>query len=126
PKDPNYEHHVLEALWLYETHNVVNEDLLKRVLRSPEFHARAAATRVLGYWRDRVQYPLELLRVQVNDSHPRVRLEAVRALSFFRGAAPIAVAMEALAHPTSPQISYVFNETLNTLERRLGTGDRID
>ena len=54
------------------------------MLRSPDAHARAAATRVLCYWRDRVQAPLELLRVQINDDHPRVRLEAIRALSFFR------------------------------------------
>ena len=51
----------------------------------PEPRARAAATRVLCYWRDRVGEPLELLRKQVNDEHPRVRLEAIRALSFFDG-----------------------------------------
>ena len=33
--------------------------------------ARAAATRVLCYWRDRVPDPLELLKVQANDAHPR-------------------------------------------------------
>ena len=53
------------------------------MLTCPEPEARAAATRVLCYWRDRVEEPLELLRKQVNDEHPRVRLEAVRALSFF-------------------------------------------
>ena len=61
--------------------------------------ARAAATRVLCYWRDRVDEPLELLRKQVNDEHPRVRLEAVRALSFFDGA----LAAKAQNHPlTTP------------------------
>ncbi len=58
-------------------------DLLKRVLRSPEPHARAAATRVLCYWRDRVPEALALLKVQADDENPRVRLEAVRAASFF-------------------------------------------
>ena len=31
-KDPNYEHHLMEALWLHQSHNVVNEELLKRML----------------------------------------------------------------------------------------------
>src|SRR5262249_36596505 len=38
------EHHLLEALWLYQSHNIVNESLLKRVLESPDFQARVAAT----------------------------------------------------------------------------------
>jgi putative heme-binding domain-containing protein len=129
--DPNYEHHMLEALWLHQSHNVVNEGLLKRMLRSPDFRARAAATRVLCYWRDRVQNPLELLRVQINDAHPRVRLEAIRALSFFPRTAPavaeegeseraVGVALELLTHPDDEYLRFVFNETLSTLERRAG------
>jgi putative heme-binding domain-containing protein len=129
-KDPGYEHHLLEALWLHQAHNKVNEGLLRRMLRSPDFHARAAATRVLCYWRDRVPSALELLRRQINDDSPRVRLEAIRALSFFpvqRGdragaEAALAVAVELLAHPDDPYLRFVFNETLNTLERRLGSG----
>src|SRR5262249_52744028 len=53
-KDPNYEHHLLEALWLHKSHNVVDAGLLKRLLGARDFRARAAATRVLCYWRDRV------------------------------------------------------------------------
>ena len=43
-----------KACGCISSHNVVNVDLLKRVLGSPDFRARAAATRVLCYWRDRV------------------------------------------------------------------------
>src|SRR5687767_4766964 len=81
--DPQYEHNMLEALWVHQQHDVVDQELLKRTLRSPDYHARAAATRVLCYWRDRVDQPLELVKAQINDEHPRVRLEAVRACSFF-------------------------------------------
>ena len=46
---------------------------------------RAAATRVLCYWRDRVPDALELLKTRrPTDAHPAVRLEAVRAASFFQ------------------------------------------
>src|SRR5262249_35711511 len=38
--DPSYEHHLMEALWLHQSHNVVDLKLLRRMLRSPEFHAR--------------------------------------------------------------------------------------
>src|SRR5439155_6589569 len=60
-KDADYAHHMLEALWLHQSHNVVDADLLRRMLASPDFRARAAATRVLCYWRDRVPDSLDLL-----------------------------------------------------------------
>src|SRR5438046_7154389 len=37
------QHHLAEALWVYQWHNVVNEPLLRQMLRSPEPRARAAA-----------------------------------------------------------------------------------
>ena len=94
---------------------------LKRLLTCPEPHARAAATRVLCYWRDRVPEPLELLRKQVNDEHPRVRLEAIRALSFFEGdqvAKAQEIALESLVHPQDDYLEYTLNETTKTLDQR--------
>jgi glucose/arabinose dehydrogenase len=121
-KDPAYEHHALEALWLHQSHNTVNEPLLKKTLRSPDFHARAAATRVLCGWRDRVADVLELLRAQVNDEHPRVRLEAVRTLSFFTGEQAekaLEVAVESLIHPQDEYLKVQLDETNKTLDRRV-------
>ena len=86
--DPDYWHHALETLWLHQAHNVVDEQLLKTMLTCPEPRARAAATRVLCYWRDRVGEPLELLRKQVNDENARVRLEAVRASASSKARTP--------------------------------------
>ncbi|MEX2027109.1 MAG: HEAT repeat domain-containing protein, partial [Pirellulaceae bacterium] len=117
--DPDYQHHVLETLWLHQRHDVVNEELLKQVLRSPDFRARAAATRVLCYWRDRVTEPLKLLQVQVNDEHARVRLEAVRALSFFSSQEAIDIATESLLYDQDDYLKYTFNETINTLNKRV-------
>src|SRR5262249_36993160 len=62
-----YEHARLEGLWLHQNHNVVDEALLRQVLSSPDFRARAAATRVIVGWRDRLTQPLELLQAQIND-----------------------------------------------------------
>ena len=116
----------MEALWLHQNLNVINEDMLREMLRSPDFHARAAATRVLCYWRDSVKEPLALLHQQINDEHPRVRLEAIRALSFFHEEEALNIALELLTHPDDRYLQFVFNETLNTLERRLGGGARLD
>src|SRR4029079_7381399 len=77
--------------------------------------ARAAATRVLCYWRDRVQNPLALLKTQANDEHPAVRLEAVRAASFFKSPDAAAVAMAVRDHPQDRFIEYTFDQTMKKL-----------
>ena len=51
--DPNKKedaHHLLEALWLHQQHNVKNPELLQLVLNSPEPHARIAAKTVQHFW----------------------------------------------------------------------------
>src|SRR5690606_33742837 len=117
--DSEYWHHLLEALWVKQHHDVVDVNLLTTVLTGDEPKARAAATRVLGYWRDRVDAPLALLRERVNDEHPRVRLEAVRALSFFDSQEALDVAVEALVHEQDDYLEYTLNETMATLEGRV-------
>lgn len=118
PADKDHPHHLLEALWVCQHHDAVNGPLLRRLLRSPEPRARAAATRVLCAWRDRVPDVLELLRTQVGDDHPRVRLEAVRALSFFH--TPQAREIVAGAAPTQDEyLKYAVEEALATLDQRL-------
>ena len=52
--DSDYEHHMMEALWVHQHHNVVDQALLVRMLQSPEPLARTAATRVLCHWRDSI------------------------------------------------------------------------
>jgi glucose/arabinose dehydrogenase len=110
------QHHILEALWVYHWHNVVNEPLLRQLLKSPEPRARAQAVRVLGYWRDRISQPLALLRAAANDPAPRVRLEAERVASFFSGREALEVAHEVLKYDTDYYLDYTFNETLRQLQ----------
>ena len=43
-------HHLLEALWVYQQHNVVNEGLLTVLIHSPEIRAQHAAQRVKYMW----------------------------------------------------------------------------
>ena len=116
PADANIEHHRMEGLWVHQFHNVVDEALLKQMLKSPVHRARAAATRVLCYWRDRVKEPLALIRVQAQDPHPAVRLEAVRACSFFPESEAADVALEIVKQPLDPYLSYTLKETMRQLE----------
>lgn len=111
-----YERHLLEALWLMQNHDIVHEPLLSRVLKSLDFRARAAATRVLCYWRDRIPDSLYRLLRLATDAHPRVRLEAVRAASFYTNPEAIEVALAAANQPTDRFIDFVNGETLRTLE----------
>ncbi len=115
-KDPQYEHNLMEALWMHQYHNVVDVDLLKRMLSSPEFHARASATRVLCYWRDRVPEALELLKKLAADKEPRVRLQAVRAASFFSVPEAIEVPLIAAEQASDPYLDFIRGETMKALD----------
>src|SRR3954471_5707830 len=128
-KDPAFEHHMTEALWVHQWHNVVDVDLLNRMLKSPEPNARAAATRVLCYWRDRIPNPIDLLKTQGADESPRVRLEAVRAASFFPTADAVSVVLAAKKQPTDYYLDYTIGETMRQLEpfvrKALAAGQQI-
>ena len=116
--DPDYEHHLLEALWLHQQHDRMDQELLIRLLRAGDPRARAAATRVLRYMRHRVTNPLGRLAIQAGDMHPRVRLEAVVAASFFDSAEAASVALEVLRQPTDKFLDYGLRETMRALEPR--------
>ncbi len=120
--DEAAEHLRLEALWVLQNHDLVRADVLKRLLASPDARARAAATRVLCYWRDRVDGSTEMLLNLASDDHPRVRLEAVRAASFFEDADQgREIVSAALSLPLDDYLNYVITETTTTLDRRGGT-----
>ncbi|WP_158857209.1 PVC-type heme-binding CxxCH protein [Lunatibacter salilacus] len=89
--DPNYEHQLLEGLWVTQALGETNEELLRQLLSAKNPNARAAAVRVLGYWLKEIQEPMDLLTTAAQDPNPRVRLEAVIAL----GSIPEAVASRA-------------------------------
>jgi putative membrane-bound dehydrogenase-like protein len=116
-QDEDYEHNLLEALWVYQTHNVVEPDLLKKLLNADDYRARAAAVRVLSFWLDQVDSPLELLRARIADPNSRVRLEAVRAISFLKGDDAAEVALDVLNYDMDDYLQYTLDETMRALEQ---------
>ena len=115
-QDPQLEHNLLEALWVHQHHNDVSLSLLDRVLASPDFHARAAGARVLCYWRDQVSDALARFKRLAADEHPRVRLEAVRAASFFTEPEAVEIPVIAAEQPGDEYLNYVRGETQRTLD----------
>ncbi len=75
-------HAKLEALWVTWGLNAADEGLLRDLLASSDFHARAAAVRVLRYNTHRIKDYAALLEKAAADEHGRVRLEAAVAASW--------------------------------------------
>jgi putative heme-binding domain-containing protein len=115
-KDPDHEHHLVEALWTYQSLDVVEPKLLTAVLHAHDGHARAAGVRVVQQWHERLANPLELLAPRVNDDDPRVRLEAVRALGSVPQPRSVELATEALDRPGDKFTDYALFLTVRELE----------
>ena len=50
PDDEREAHHLLEALWMHQQHNVKDEELLNKLLNSKVPHAAVAANTVKHFW----------------------------------------------------------------------------
>jgi putative heme-binding domain-containing protein len=114
--DAKQEPHLLEALWTYQTLDVVEPKLLARLLEASDPRVRAAAVRVLSAWHDRVPGALGDLERLVADEHPQVRLEAVRALGEMKSARAAELALRALDRPVDEYLDFGLWRTLRELE----------
>lgn len=117
--DDQYEHLLLEALWVCQHHNLsdgIGLSLLRRVSASPDYNARAAAIRVVSYWRHKIPNVFDLLRTAVEDEHSRVRLEAIRACSYFHESEAAEVALLALNHEVDYYVDFTLRHTIRRLE----------
>ncbi|MEX0979260.1 MAG: HEAT repeat domain-containing protein, partial [Pirellulales bacterium] len=116
PADPAFEHARLEGLWTYQSLDIAEPQFLATVLSSPDHHVRAAATRVLGAWQQRVPQAPALLARLVEDEHPQVRLEAVRALSLLGTPRAAEVALRALDRPMDRFLDHALWLTVRDLQ----------
>jgi azurin len=121
PNDPEHDHHLTEAVWMYRNLRASRPDLLRRLLSSADHHARAAATRQLRWWHADMPDALDLLRKSVNDTSGIVRLEAVLAASYIQSVPAAEAAMDLLKHPMSPTLTYALRTTLDSMAPLLET-----
>ena len=80
---------------------MVEPKLLATLLEAKDGRVRAAAVRVLAAWHDRVEGPLDLLEPRVDDEHPQVRLEAVRAWRSVGGERAAEIALRRWTSPST-------------------------
>jgi putative heme-binding domain-containing protein len=115
-KDADHEHDLLEALWVYQTLDTVEPELLSRLLRADDPSARAPAVRVASRWASQLPNITQLLSDAVADENPRVRLEAVRALALVPSPQSITIAARVLDKPMDPFLDYALWLTANDLK----------
>ncbi|MEZ6124875.1 MAG: HEAT repeat domain-containing protein [Planctomycetaceae bacterium] len=73
----------LEALWCFQSLRAVERPLLESLLKAEDGRVRAAAVRVLSHWKAMIgPDSSQWFQQAVNDTHPRVRLEAVRSVAY--------------------------------------------
>lgn len=80
--DPQYEHNLLEALWVSWGLNKVDQPLLKRLLKAKDYRVRAAAVMAVRYNGHQLPDQTTLLAQAAADPNGRVRLAAITAASW--------------------------------------------
>ncbi|TWU30394.1 PVC-type heme-binding CxxCH protein [Bythopirellula polymerisocia] len=116
PQDPEYDRLQCEALWVLQGHHAVDERLLRSVLAAKSYQARAAATHLVADEREFLPDAFSLLENQVHDEHPRVRLEAVRGLSFFPTTESVEAVLAVLEQPQDSYLKYTLQQSIGALE----------
>lgn len=107
---------LLELLWLHEQHHVVNKDLLLTLLTCRDHRVRGAAVRTLTNWVDELPEAAEWLLASANDSHPRVRMLAVRGASYLPGSDGLPVVAAAAGQEIDRYLDYVIGETMRQVD----------
>lgn len=114
--DKGYEHLLLEVIGVYQAHESVHPKLLDKLLAAKDARVRAYGARVVGAWADRLPDPLGLLTKCIRDEHPRVRLEAIVALSYVEKPEAVEVAALALDAPRDRFIDYSLAQCVRALK----------
>jgi mono/diheme cytochrome c family protein len=111
-EDESYDHNLVEALWVSWGLNDVDENILYQVLKSKDYHARAAAVRVLRYSGHQIADQPRLLMEAAGDEHGRVRLEAIVAASWLDKETGLPIVLEAGKHPLDEWMVYAYETAI--------------
>jgi putative membrane-bound dehydrogenase-like protein len=114
--DSEYDRLRCEGLWVLQSHHAADAELLHNVLQSKTPEARAAAVHLAADERHYLPDAFSILKRHVADEHPRVRLEAVRGLSFFPTMEAVDAALAALDSPLDKWLDYTLEHTIGALE----------
>ena len=115
-RDRGYAHHLLELLWLRQSLDRRDSRLIRRLAGHVDHRARAAVMRVLGEVDPGGKESFGLLRQGATDRHPRVRLEAIRALARIPGLEAVSAIALALDKDSDPFLDYGLWRAFRELE----------
>lgn len=107
----------LRLLWAFQSVGSFQPELLDILLRSSDGRVRAGAVRILNRWQSMVTNALPLIDSALNDDHPRVRLEAIRALAGQKTPRSAELALASLEKPMDPFLDYAVWLTINDLSQ---------
>lgn len=120
--DRDVEHHLLEALWTYDSLAVPEtERTMELIFKAKDARVRAATVRIASHWAEsRCSFYGHLIAHSAQSEYPRVRLEAVRAMAKFEQdnmAVEAAIAaLWALEKPMDQWLDYALWLTIRELE----------
>lgn len=110
--DPQYEHHLCEAMWATWAQNQPDVALIQQILGAKKHQARAAAASVVRFSAAKIPNATDLLLRAARDVHPRVRLEAIIAASWLDNIAGLGVVFEAMKDPLDTWMGPVTRQIL--------------
>lgn len=107
----------LEALWVYEAIDRADLKLLAELLQSTDHRVRAAAVRTAVHWQKKLQAAdlLQFASRAAGDEHPRVRLEAARALAVCNESKAAEAALTVLNRPLDRFLDFALWTTIRDL-----------
>ena len=108
----NYEHSLLEALWVSWGLNRVDQQLLRQLLQAKDFRVRAAAVEVLRFTGHQVMDQENLLLQAARDNHGRVRLESIVAASWLEKDKGLPILTEAAKNPLDEWMKPAYETSL--------------
>jgi len=114
--DPNYEHHLVEAMWVGWGFDQIDVSLVNRLLQADDFKSRAAAVRAVRYNRHKIGRAAEMLLLAAKDPHGRVRLEAVAAASWLKPSVGLPIVEAAATLPVDDTLRPVIETALTHLK----------
>ena len=115
--DPERERLLTEALWICQTHHVVDNGLIASVLASSDPRARAAAVHTVSDMMRLIPNASDIFIKASTDAHPRVRAEAARALSFVPTEASVDALMNIAATEQDKWLRYIEEHSIGALQQ---------
>lgn len=115
PATPDYDHHLVEAMWACQNVDRVSENILKRVLNAKDGHARSAGARMIRYWHEKLSDPVGMIAKASADSFARTRMEAVLSAGFIPRAEAFVAALNSLDHQGDATLDQALPQTTKAL-----------